>query len=90
MPDGATLTKLDDLIDALREYVPQEVYTKEEAAQWLRCSVKTVQSHVDRGKLRAFKVDRGLRISYDALKDFVRLQEMERRRSDPHRDLSKI
>jgi excisionase family DNA binding protein len=80
---GRVLDRLDALnekIDALRaERDPDRLLTRQEAAERLRISVRTLDTLRAAGELRAVKVKRRVRFHPDALDAYVRRNAEEGR-----------
>jgi excisionase family DNA binding protein len=53
------------------------VYTVREISQLLRCAPLTVQWHIRRGELVAFRFGRGFRVQETDLQDFLDRQKQE-------------
>ena len=49
-----------------------DMYTAHEIARMLRVSPMTVYRHINEGRLRAFRIGRTVRVSENALNDFMR------------------
>lgn len=50
-------------------------FTLEEAAEQIGVSDRHLRKFIDNGKLKCFRLGRNLRISLEALQDFIRQQE---------------
>ena len=81
---GRVLDRLDALnekIDALRaERDPERLLTREEAAERLRVSVRTLDTLRAAGEIRAVKVKRRVRFHPEAVESYVRRNAEEVRR----------
>ena len=67
---------MNDLVrhDALRR---REIYTKREAADYLRVSVRSIENYLASGRLGHFKIGKSVRISRAALDAFLQRHFVE-------------
>jgi putative molybdopterin biosynthesis protein len=55
----------------------EKTYTRDEAARILSVNPMTIWREIQRGRLRAFKVGKDIRITESALKEYIKNQEIK-------------